>query len=124
MVGLEVAHPDADPAVHREREHPPESGTADRAHVAAEELDHRGITGWHDHEPCHDQEKDHDRQPEQRRLALPGDDRPCDAPEEHQHSEPPVECGGWPLRDVDPPASGPDCSGRDHGVRCVHRLLP
>ena len=49
-VGLEVAHPDADPAADRQRQHPPEAGAAHGADVAAEELHDRRLPRRHDDE--------------------------------------------------------------------------
>jgi hypothetical protein len=62
-VGLEVAHPDTDPAPNREGQDPPESRATDGADVAAEELDDRRLARRDHGERQGDDDAGHDRDP-------------------------------------------------------------
>ena len=126
MARLEVADPDADPAAHRERrQHPPEPGPADRADVAAEELDHRGLARRDDGQRRGDQDEGQDRQPRASRCR-PAPRRPTPATQRQQDddAEPSAHGDGGALADVDPDPLVPDRCGGDAATECSWRAPP
>jgi hypothetical protein len=100
-VGLEVADPDADPAPHRQRRHPPEPGPVDGADVVAEELDHRGLARRHDHERGADQACGAEQDPENEGVVADRDNHAGNASRKHHHPEPAVDGDRATLSDVD-----------------------